>query len=245
MITKRRAGPLAALSIAGLLVAACGGTTPTTSPDGVTPPEPTATAEGATPAPTTAGDITPPPVGAIPSFDLSGLVQSLDGVDSYRVSISVDGEEQYRGVVVTKPELSRDVTISSGGDETRLVVIGDEAWVGQGDTLQPAPAELATGMLAAFDPTLLVAAFSTPGAMTGAADLGTEEKNGIQAKHFQIDSTSFVGAMASLPPGAKIDLWIAEEGYLVSLETTGVAGGGFGINVSGVNDPANVVERPS
>ncbi|HYH91517.1 MAG TPA: hypothetical protein VD763_00035 [Candidatus Saccharimonadales bacterium] len=232
MTTTRRVGSLAALSIAGLLLVACGGATATTPPD------------GASPAPTTAGEVTPPPVGALPSFDLGGLVQSLDGVDSYRVSISVDGAEAYRGVVVTKPVLSRDVTIVDGTEETRLVVVGDEAWMGKGDALQPVPAELAGGMLAAFDPTLLVAAFSTPGAMTGAADLGTEEKNGVQAKHFQIDSTSFVGALASLPPGAKIDLWVAEAGYLVSLETTGVAGGGFGIDVSGVNDPANVVERP-
>ena len=243
MIPTRRAGRLAALTIAAVAVAACGGTAATAPPDGATP-APTL-APGATPAPTTAPGETPI-TGTIPSFDLSGLVQNLEGVDSYRVSISLDGAEQYSGTVVTKPVLSRDVKLKAGGDDTHLVVIGDEAWLGQGDgPLAPAPAAMATGMLAGFDPTLFVAAFATPGALTGATDLGTEEKNGVQAHHFRIDSTSFVGALASLPPGANIDIWVAEEGYLVAFETTGAAGGGINIPVSGVNDPANVVERPS
>ena len=243
MIPTRRAGRLAALTIAAVAVAACGGTAATAPPDGATP-APTL-APGATPAPTTAPGETPI-TGTIPSFDLSGLVQNLEGVDSYRVSISLDGAEQYSGTVVTKPVLSRDVKLKAGGDDTHLVVIGDEAWLGQGDgPLAPAPAAMATGMLAGFDPTLFVAAFATPGALTGATDLGTEEKNGVQAHHFRIDSNSFVGALASLPPGANIDIWVAEEGYLVAFETTGSAGGGINIQVSGVNDPANVVERPS
>jgi hypothetical protein len=246
MIPILRAGRPAVLTIAvvaAFAVAACGGTTATTPPDGGTP-APTL-APGATPEPTTAPEETPV-AGVIPSFDLSGLVQNLEGVDSYRVSISVDGEEQYSGTVVTKPVLSRDVKLKGGGDDTHLVVIGDEAWLGQGDgPLAPAPASMASGMLAAFDPTLFVAAFATPGALTGADDLGTEDKNGVKAHHFRIDSNSFVGALASLPPGANIDIWVAEEGYLVAFETTGAAGGGINIQVSGVNDPANVVERPS
>ena len=63
---------------------------------------------------------------AIPSFDVSAITKGLENVDSYRISITVNGVEQYKGVVVTKPVLSRDLTVSGG---TRIVVIGDEAWV--------------------------------------------------------------------------------------------------------------------
>ena len=48
-----------------------------------------------------------------------------------------------------------------------------------------------------------------------------------------------------MPPGSAIDLWIAEEGYLVSMSLQGIEGQDFTMDVSGVNDPANVVERPS
>lgn len=225
-----------------ILVAACGGGTATTGPDGATTaPDATATA---TPAATGAASAAPSASTAValPSFDLSGLVANLDGVDSYRVKISTNGESQYDAVVVTKPVLSRDVTLTDG---TRIVVIGDEAWIGQGDDLQPAPAAMATPMLAAFDPILLVGAFSAPGAMTGATEVGTEEKNGVQARHFRIDSSSFVGSIASMPPGSAIDLWVADEGYLVSMSVSGMGEGSFAMDVTDVNDAANVVERPS
>ena len=72
--------------------------------------------------------------------------------------ITIGGNEQYKGTVVTKPVLSRDLMING---DTHVVVIGDEAWVGQsGEPLKSVPAAMATGMFAAFDPTLLVGAFS-------------------------------------------------------------------------------------
>lgn len=237
----RRPGLTVALITAALALTACGGGTATATPDpGATPTPP-----AATPAPTTAsGEATPTatPAGAIPSFDLSGLATRLDGVDSYRIAITSNGTSAYSATVVTKPVLSRDVTTDDG---TRIVVIGDEAWIGKGDVLQPAPPEMATPMLAAFDPIVLMGAFATPGAMTGATDIGTEQKNGVQARHFRVDADSMIGAMASMPPGSAIEMWIAEEGYLVSLSVSGTGEGAFTMDVTNVNDPANVVERPS
>ena len=84
------------------------------------------------------------------------------------------------------------------------------------------------------------------GARTGAEDQGTEGTNGVQAKHFHIDSGTFSGTFASMPAGASIDAWIAEEGgYLVALEIVDEAGDGIVIDVSDINDPANVVEPPA
>lgn len=242
MINTRRAGLAAALTLTVLALAACGGgTTATTTPDPAATPTPAA----ATPTPTTAaGEPTPTatPAGAIPTFDLSGLVANLEGVDSYRVAITSNGTAVYTATVVTKPVLSRDVTTDDG---TRIVVIGDEAWIGQGDVLQPAPPEMATPMLAAFDPMLLMGAFATPGALNGATEVGTEEKNGVQARHFRVDADSMVGAMASMPPGSAVEMWVADAGYLVSLSVTGTGEGTFTMDVTNVNDASNVVERPS
>jgi hypothetical protein len=180
---------------------------------------------------------------AIPSFDVGAITKGLENVDSYRVAITVNGVEQSSGVVVTKPVLSRDITISGG---TRVVVIGDEAWVATGtEPLKAVPAQLAAPMLAAFDPTLMIGMFSGPEWAQSSLDKGAEEKNGVSAHHYLIDSTTAVGGFSGVPAGASIDLWIADEGYLVAWESTGFGAGPTSIQVTGVDDPANKVERPA
>ena len=246
MTLVRTAGRAGALLIPiALVLAACGGSTASGAPTA------TGGTNGATaaPAPSTGAVETSAasdggfPSFAIPSFDLSELTAGLANVDSYRVVISTGGKEQYSGTVVTKPVLSRDLLI---GGETRVVVIGDEAWVGQsGQPLQPVPAAMATGIFAAFDPTLLVGAFSGPQWAASAANQGTESKNGVNATHYRIDGTTVATGFSGLPAGATIDSWVADEGYLVALETTGFPSGDLSIQVTGVDDPANKVERPS
>ena len=228
-----------------LLLAACGGGTASGTPT-ATGGTSTATA---TPAPSTGAVETPAPSDggfpsfAIPSFDVGAITKGLENVDSYRVAITVNGVEQYKGVVVTKPELSRDITISGG---TRIVVIGDEAWVAQGsEPLKAVPSQLANGMFAAFDPTLMVGMFSGPEWAQSSLDKGTEEKNGVSTHHYLIDSTTAVGGFSGVPAGASINLWIADEGYLVALESTGMGTGDLSIQVTGVDDPGNKVDRPS
>lgn len=249
MTTTRRAGVLTiGLVSTALLVAACGGGTASTAPsDGAAsgPPASDAAPPSTEPTTTTATDAPDPSDIALPSFDLDDLVANLDGVDSYRTVMTVGGVSTFESKVVTKPVLSRDISITDNGTTQRIVVIGDEAWVGTGDALQPAPPEMATAMLGMFDPMLIAGGFATPGAMAGAKNVGTEEKNGVQATHYQITADSLVGTIASMPPGAVIDLWIANEGYLVSLAISGNPEGDLAIDVFDVNDPSITVERPS
>jgi hypothetical protein len=242
MTDLRRAGLLAALLAGTIAVAACGGGTTTTAsagaPEPATSTEPTTAPESVAPA-----SAEPSSALAIPSFDLSALVTNLENIDSYRLTITSGGETQYSGIVVTQPELARDVTVSG----QRIVMIGDEVWIGTpgGDDLTPAPEGMAQALLSMVDPVMLVGAFATPGAMTGATAIGSEDKNGVAAQHFRIDSSSFIGAMASMPPGSSIDVWIADDGYLVSLAVSGIEDSDFVLDVTDVNSPANVVERPS
>ena len=180
---------------------------------------------------------------AIPSFDISEITKGLANLDSYHVSISVGGEEVYSGTVVTKPVLARDVMIKGG---TRIVVIGSDAWVAQaGAPLTKVPEALASGLFAAFDPSLLVGAFSGPEWVQSSLDQGVEQKNGVSAHHYHIDSSTVAGGLTGLPAGASVDVWRAEEGYLVAFEAKGVQGGDISIQVTAVDDPANKVETPS
>jgi hypothetical protein len=247
MTTIRRTGLTAAMLAGALLLAACGGGTPSSGPtDDTAASQPPASDVGPTTEPTGAAtDAAPDPSTAvIPSFDLDDLIANLDGVDSYRTVMTVNGVPAFESKVVTKPVLARDITVTEGGSTQRVVVIGDEAWIGTGDSLQPAPAEMASAMLGLFDPMLMAGGLATPGAMAGAEDLGTEEKNGVQATHYRIDGSSLVGTIASMPPGASIDLWVSEEGYLVSLSISGNPDGDFAIDVFDINDPSITVQRP-
>jgi hypothetical protein len=100
-------------------------------------------------------------------------------------------------------------------------------------------------MLVAFDPTALVGAYAHLDLAGSATDQGTELKNGINTRHLRIDSTTLVGAAAGLPAGASVDIWVADQGYVVAFETTGLSGGAdVSIEITGVNDPANKVEAP-
>jgi len=48
-----------------------------------------------------------------------------------------------------------------------------------------------------------------------------------------------------MPPGASVDIWVADAGYLVAWEMSGFPDdANFAIEVTNVNDPSNKVERP-
>jgi hypothetical protein len=253
MIDRRRAGLLGVfLILSALLVAACGGgATATATPTPVAPVEATPTPEEpageATPTPDGGGEATPDV--ALPTFDLSALTGGIPGVDSYRTSFSVDGELGYESVVVTKPVLSKDITTYTDGEpSTKFIIIGDEVWTADGADAeyQSVPSELGNAMLMAFDPALMLGAFGGAN-ITGIGGLvGTEDKNGVQARHIKIDQTTAAGFAASMPAGSSIDIWVAEAGYLVAWEMSGFeADSDISIQVTNVNDPANKVERPS
>ena len=251
MTEFRRAGLLAAVLVSvSLSMVACGGAAATPTP---TPTPVPVDGAPATPTPTPETGATPEtgstPGAAIPTFDLGALTGALPGVDSYRTSFSVGGVEQYRSVVVTKPVLSKAITVlDAGAVQTRFVIIGEEAWTADGPegAFTAVPAVLASTMLIAFDPALMLGAYAGFDYANGAADQGVEEKNGIQAHHVKIDSTTLVGAAAAMPPGSAIDIWIADAGYLVSWEMSGFPeDANISIQVTGVNDPANKVERPA
>ena len=238
--TPGRAGAL--LIPIALMLAACGGATASSGAPVGSSGTSTATA-------------TPPPPGGpvasqpgsssglvLPSFDIGQLAAGLTNVDSYKVSITTGGVNQLTGTVVTKPVVSRDMTLAGG---THVVVIGQEAWLGQGGApLTSVPGTTVAAMLGTLDPTLLLAAFAGPTWAGNSNDLGDEQKNGVSASHFRVDSSTVQGAFTGLPAGASVDLWIADAGYLVGLETKGF-GSDTQIEVSNVDDPANKVDRPS
>ena len=247
MRIHRPAGLAAVLTIAAISVAACGGAaaTPTAAnPDGGTP-APTVAEGTQTPASQAPVIDASMPALAIPSFDLSQLGGgAIPGVDSYRVSMSTDGTKQYESVVVTKPEVAKHITTfkDDGSTDSEYILSGKKAWQSDGSGgWQEIPDTMASALLLAFDPAMLFGAYANLDWAGAAGDKGVETKNGIQARHFSIDAGSVLGAQ--MPPGTSVDMWAAEAGYLVALEIKSDSGG-LDLQVSNVNDPANVVETP-
>jgi len=129
--------------------------------------------------------------------------------------------------------------------DTKIVVIGDQAWLATGDKYQSVPSAMVGPMFAAYDPAALLLAFGTKAWAPASTDLGTEQKNGVSTHHYRIDGGS-LSAFASIPPGATIDVWVADDGYLVALETKGFTGSDdLQIELTNINDPANKVTQPS
>jgi hypothetical protein len=250
MIHLRRASLVGALlTIAALAFAACGGATSTTP----TPPAGEVPAGEATPTPAAEATPTPEggavvPPGALPTFDLSALTGGIPGVDSYRTTFSIGGELAYESVVVTQPVLSKSIqTYDDGEPSAAFIIIGDEVWTADGPDgeFTAVPAQLGNAMLMAFDPALMMGAFAGADLAGVGGVVGTETKNGVQAHHVRIDPTTAAGFAASMPAGSSIDLWVADAGYLVAWEMQGFeADSNLSIQVTNVNDPSNMVERP-
>ena len=240
----RRASRLAAFLPLALAIAACGGSTASSSPAGSTGTGPSAapTSAGATSS-AGAGGPSIPPIGVLPSFDTSAILAGLSKVDSYQETITVDGEQVFAATVITKPVLARSITVQGGA---KIVIIGDKAWQSSdGTTFVSVPTSLVSSMIGAFDPSLMIGAFGSAAWGQAATDVGSEQKNGVNAHHYSIDSSSPFAAQMALPAGAKIDIWVADEGYLVAVETTGMTGGkDMQIEVTNVDDPSNKVDEP-
>jgi hypothetical protein len=251
MIVTRIAGRAGALLIPiALAVAACSGGTSSSAPSA-------AGSNGAAPFPSIVLPSFPdftsglpavasgePTLGiAIPSFDLGQLSNGLAKVDSYQIAITVKGADFYKGTVMNKPVAAKDVTLNGA---THIVVIGSDAWVGQaGGELKSTPGTMAAGLFTAYDPTLLVAAFSGPVWAESAANKGTEQKNGVNTTHYRIDGSTLANGFSGLPAGATIDSWISDTGSVIALETSGWPTGDLSIQVTNIDDPANKVDRPS
>lgn len=235
------------LATLALTVAACGGPAAGTStpvPAGEATPPP---GGAVTPAPATTPVAEATPAGVLPSFDLGGLTSNLENVDSYRISISAGGDIVYQATVITRPEKAEEISLGTGTDVTKVIRIGNESWISVGN--EPYTKDefgMSNALLGGLSPLLLIGAFANGNIAAVSNDLGTEEKNGVNTRHYRFDSTSAGAGGFGFPAGAGLDFWVADDGFLVAYAFTGAAADqNIEINVTNVDDPSNKVERPS
>ncbi len=244
-ISLRLAAVLAGLV---LILAACGGgASPSPSaPASASPPASPSAAPSVEPSPSASEGALP----SVPDIDLDAAAQALENVDSYRLRMAIEGANAatIEATIIRRPELAQDVVITTGESSQHLVIVGDQAWIDPGNgTLVPVPLSTVQGMATLFDPVVLASGLNQPGVIEALDEVGTEEKNGVPTTHYHLDGQSPTGQLASLPPGSTFDVWIAEDGYMVSMVAVGIDATtpSVSMDVSNINDPANVVEAPT
>lgn len=246
----RRALPSALVAVVVLTLAACGAAsspTPSVASPTDEPSSPSASAPS-TPAATDADPGTSDEP-SMPEIDLEAAAEALEGIDSYKLSIVTEGaaSSTIEAVIVRSPEPAQHFTSTTGGVTTEIIIVGDQAWAGAAGVYSPIPLATVSGMTSAFDPALMIGGIGQPGLASALQAVGEEDRNGVPTTHYRLDENSPGAGLASFPPGAAFDLWIADEGYLVALEATGLAGQltMLRIDVTDINSPENVVEAPA
>jgi hypothetical protein len=140
------------------------------------------------------------------------------------------------------------------------ITIGDNGWArmgGAGNEWKAAPPGGAADLMKSmevFEPGTLYKELGSE-IIGKLVRLGIEEHNGIQASHYAVDAAALpeLSTKLKLKGEATLGLWVAEQqGYLVALTVhgkgvtdTGQEGEVFlSVEVSHLDDPANVVEPP-
>jgi hypothetical protein len=186
---------------------------------------------------------------------LFGTATRLDSLTSYQISMSTTQSAGTTTIDITsvrKPVDAARYDISTpDGKKVVVVKIGDDGWVSQdGTTFIKTPAAALGTMLNLFTPESLFGAFQKQESfLKSFAVVGTEEKNGVQATHYHVDSSTPLpsDAPGTIPPGATADIWISEDGYLVALEAQNVSSdmSAVTVEVTHINDPALKVDAPA
>ena len=252
-----------------LVISAC---TAATAPTATATPLPTlgATAATRTAAPTPpaspSGSAT---AAATPgSAPIGGAASALEDVASYRFAIEMQGADllgsvpvpggdfSTTGTVVLRPERALDFTIETElGVPLRYVLVGDEAWlaVGGGPLRDvPGGGAAAESVFERLRPENLLG--SLAGQLDGLTVIGQETRNGVLTNHYRADADR-AARIAQELGGQEFtaEAWLAADGdYLVAFAMSGTIERdgvpepfGMKLDISGIDDPANRIERPS
>ena len=200
----------------------------------------------------------------------AGAVQQLD---AYRFLVGMSGRsvldlsaDQHvdwatRGDLVRSPVLSIDAMFgyslveydnsASAGSSSRLVMIGDDAWEFDRDgTARPVKGNIDSMSLLLPDD--FVRRVFAP--FAGAYErVGRERHNAVDATHYRATSEGLKAWLLAIDMegSCTIDLWIADEGYLLAAETrcqphNESAGRGFlaQLEITAANDPDISIKQP-
>lgn len=258
VLAKQGRGLLVLLAVLAIAVAACGSSESTQAPGSSTAP---GGQESASTEPGGNGGN-----GGNGGGDLSGAGEAFANINSYRFKMTildprmtaglsamsgVSGDEAVAisGIVIVKPEPAYDITMPG----VRIIMVDGTQYMNMGGMGFIATPAGGSGMADAFIPAAMYDDLVTGGGMDDFAKVGSGEKNGVNADHYQAGSEALAAISVNAPnlEGATwtADVWIATDGgYPVNVSMVATKDGKavweVVMDVTNVNDPANKVEAP-
>jgi len=261
---------LSIAAIALFAVAACGGSTATSSPS-----EAPAVSEAPAPASSAPESVAPPSdapasAAAAEGPDIGAAASALDDVKRYALDIKASGLPQAAGAgeitmsgVVDSENNAYKLDMTGiagleavgGGSGLSFIVVGDDVWIGtDGETYikTPGASAMVQPIREGLAPSTLLNMFPA-GAANGMARVGQEEKNGVAATHYHVTGADSPGVAEGLGQDGVMDLWVADDGgYIVSMVVDGTIDVNgtqtpmsWTMDISRINDESIEIEAPN
>jgi hypothetical protein len=255
--TRQARSLLVLVTVAAIAVAACGSSAkaPTGSSGGA--------GSQATAKPTLSGGGN----GGNGGSGLSGAGANLSNITSYKFSMTLAGGQwgsmlgmlggasetgnapfTISGMIVTQPEKAADINM--GG--LRMIEIGGMDYIDLGTGQFMSTPQSGSSLADSFAPSEMFSSM-VGSTSTDFNKVGTEQKNGVSADHYQGTEAAFAGldTLAGVQNAVwTADVWIAQDGgYPVSMAVIAKVNGEIAyevlFDVTNVNDPANKIEVPT
>lgn len=246
-----RMGSVAALLIgAAVAFGACSGSAATPPPATTGPAASQAASQGA-------GQATPASQGG--TGGVSGAVSALSNVTSYKFSMTMKGgsfgdlfDKPVSGTVVMTPTPAVEITYSAMGMDMKVMQVGDKVYTNVLGTWTLSDKDSDKSMIDTMSPAKMFGSYFDSSVAAGYKAAGEEQKNGVATIHYVGDASmmSEYGSMLGVTGGTwSAEVWIAKTGgYPVSTKIESKGGSAaflLQLDVTNVNDPANVVKAPS
>jgi hypothetical protein len=210
-----------------------------------------------TSSPATTGSAAPAsPALSTPSAAPTGLapvgaaIDALARTTSYRlVLVTRQGRtmDRYEILTINRPRNAWSASAASTGGVVRAIVVDDRGWVDRGSgRFAPAGVNEAKGLVGVDLVDRLLATYRDPGLASALRFVGREQHGGTPADHYRAATDALRIIRPDLGATATLDVWIASDGHLVAISSMGSPGpdDGVQVEISDVDDPANVIETP-
>ena len=265
-IQKQGRGLLVLLAVMSIALSACSGSSATAAPatanNGATP----AANNGATPAANN---------GATPAANnggsgLSGAASAFSSISSYKFKMTLAGGEfgsmlselggssasgnapvTISGTIEVTPDKGADITMAG----FHIIEIGGFDYLDMTGTGAFLKTEASgTSMADSFSPATMFSSAIDTSTAGGYTKVGSENKNGVQADHYQASAADLAeyGSMLGVTGATwTADVWVAQDGgYPVSMSILAKATDNsvayeIQFDITNVNDPANKVTAPT
>jgi hypothetical protein len=185
---------------------------------------------------------------------LAGAVNAFSSIKSYKFSLTMKGGTY--GDLLGKDPISGTIVVDPPAAEMSLMgmqirEVGGKSYVKMGESWIESTDSSTTSMAQSMSPAKLFGSYLGADLASGYKQSGEEQKNGIATLHYvaSADVMGEYGSLLGVTGGNwSAEVWIPKSGgYPVSMKLANTGGTSdflFAMDITNVNDSANVIEAP-